>query len=293
MSALDGWIDICRVGNWRDTHGRDAHVTESTLDALVTSFASQDPVPVVVGHPATDAPAYGWIAELRRVGDRLQARLRDLVPAFRAAVERGQYAGRSIKFGPGGLRHLAFLGGRAPAVPGLAPTQFAAAHAADPSITFAAADGDVTALADFAAPELHAQTIALAEREARLAARERHERASNIVMPHVKAGRVLPRDQDMLIRLAERHLDDEEVITFAGAGDDEVTEPPSAAFNRFLAGLPVQARYGELAGGPVPPPPNDTALAERAADIIADARSRGESMSPQRALALAAEQETP
>jgi len=129
MSALDGWIDVCRTGSWRDASNREVTITEATLDGIVAAYPAQDPAPVVVGHPETDAPAYGWVAAVRRSGDRLQAKVRDLMPAFRGAVEAGRYTARSIAIVGGGLRHLAFLGGRAPAVPGLAPTQFAAAPA--------------------------------------------------------------------------------------------------------------------------------------------------------------------
>ena len=127
MSALDGWIDICRAGSWRDIAGRDVRLDEDRLDRIVAAQAAADPAPVVVGHPEADAPAYAWIGSLRRVGDRLQAKLRDIAPAFREAVEDGRYAGRSIALQGDTLRHLGFLGGRAPAVPGLAPTCFASA----------------------------------------------------------------------------------------------------------------------------------------------------------------------
>ena len=126
MSALDGWIDICRAGTWRDLAGRDVRVDEDRLDRIVAAHAAADPAPVVVGHPEANAPAFGWVDSLRRVGDRLQAKLRDITPAFREAVEDGRYAGRSIALQGDPLRHLGFLGGRAPAVPGLAPTRFAA-----------------------------------------------------------------------------------------------------------------------------------------------------------------------
>ena len=126
MSALDGWIDICRAGTWRDQKGDMVKLTEDSLDRMVSSFATGDPVPVVAGHPQTDAPAQGWIASVRRVGDRLQAKLRDIAPAFRRDVEAGRYAGRSIAFEGDRLRHLGFLGARRPAVPGLTPSQFAA-----------------------------------------------------------------------------------------------------------------------------------------------------------------------
>ena len=127
MSALDGWIDICRAGIWRDTQGHDVRLDEDRLDQIVAAHAAADPAPVVIGHPETDAPAYAWIDGLRRIGDRLQAKLRDIAPSFREAVEAGRYSGRSIALEGDRLRHLGFLGGRAPAVPGLAPTRFASA----------------------------------------------------------------------------------------------------------------------------------------------------------------------
>ena len=127
MSALDGWIDICRAGTWRDMQGHDVRLDEDRLDRIVATHAATDPAPVVIGHPETDAPAFAWIDGLRRAGDRLQARLRDIAPAFREAVEAGRYSGRSIALQGDTLRHVGFLGGRAPAVPGLAPTRFAAA----------------------------------------------------------------------------------------------------------------------------------------------------------------------
>ena len=127
MSALDGWIDICRAGIWRDMQGHDVRLDEERLDRIVVTHAGADPAPVVIGHPEADAPAYAWIDGLRRVGDRLQAKLRDIAPSFREAVEAGRYSGRSIALQGDALRHVGFLGGRAPAVPGLAPTRFAAA----------------------------------------------------------------------------------------------------------------------------------------------------------------------
>ena len=127
MSALDGWIDICRAGTWRDMQGHDVRLDEDRLDRIVAAHAAADPAPVVIGHPETDAPAYAWIDGLRRIGDRLQATFRDIAPSFREAVEAGHYSGRSIALQGDTLRHVGFLGGRAPAVPGLAPTRFASA----------------------------------------------------------------------------------------------------------------------------------------------------------------------
>ncbi|WP_170563044.1 hypothetical protein [Ruegeria atlantica] len=89
-----------------------------------------DPAPVVKGHPETDAPAYGWVEALRVAGDRLQAKLARLDPAFRSEVEAGSFGPRSVALQPlpgagWRLRHLGFLGGARAAVDGLSPSQFA------------------------------------------------------------------------------------------------------------------------------------------------------------------------
>ena len=139
-SALDGWIDICRTGTWTGTNGVTVTLTEKNIDDLVAAYATQDPAPVVVGHPKTEDPAYGWVDEIRRVGDRMQMKVRDIMPDFRAAVEAGRYTGRSIATVKGKLRHVGFLGGNAPAVPGLAPTQFAS----EPDQIIELAEGDLS-----------------------------------------------------------------------------------------------------------------------------------------------------
>ncbi len=105
MSALDGWIDVCRAGTWRDMAGRDVAIDEARLDRIVDAHAVADPAPVVVGHPETNAPAFAWIDGLRRAGDRLQAKLRDIAPAFREAVEAGRYLRRPLDRAAG--RHAA------------------------------------------------------------------------------------------------------------------------------------------------------------------------------------------
>ena len=82
MSALDGWVDICRTGVWRDATGRIVNMDEARLAAIAADYASADPAPAVIGHPAIDAPAYAWAESVRKVGDRLQAKFRNIEPAF-------------------------------------------------------------------------------------------------------------------------------------------------------------------------------------------------------------------
>ena len=245
MSALDGWIDVCRTGTWRDASNREVEVTEAMLDGYVAAHASQDPVPAVVGHPSTDAPAYGWVSGLRRAGDRLQAKFRDFMPEFRAAVEAGRYTGRSVAIANGQLRHVGFLGGRAPAVPGLAPTQFAAAP--ETVLAFAAAP-DFT-LAGAWSPRDAMRSIALTI--ARLA---RGMRESIIAEKDIEtADATIPAwDIEHLQRMAEE-LDEVE---------------PSAAMYVSTEGNPMSETTGTQGTGA----PDEAALAARTAEL--DAREQ-------------------
>ena len=138
MSALDGWIDVARTGTWRDSKGQTVSLSRQNFDSYVAAHAAGDPAPIVVGHPAHDSPAFAWVEGMRRAGDRLQVKLRDIQPKFREAVESGLYAARSVAIDGGRIRHVGFLGGKAPAIPGLVPTQFAGE--AERAIEFAAAE---------------------------------------------------------------------------------------------------------------------------------------------------------
>jgi len=121
MSALEGqWIDVFRAGDY----GEKGSYTPADLDAVVDNYnPAEHEAPVVIGHPEHDAPAFGWVAGLRRVGDMLQAKLRQLPPQFESLVRQGQFKKRSVAFYQTArglaLRHLAFLGAMPPAVKGL------------------------------------------------------------------------------------------------------------------------------------------------------------------------------
>jgi hypothetical protein len=84
--------------------------------------------PICVGHPETNAPAYGWVQELAVFAEHapvLMAKLCQVDPAFEALVKAGRFKKRSVAFyndlGGRGLylRHLGFLGAQPPEVKGL------------------------------------------------------------------------------------------------------------------------------------------------------------------------------
>ena len=118
-------FEIFRTGTWTSDKGITKEYTESDLDKLVENYNSEDPAPIVIGHPQTNAPAYGWIEKIKRVADRLIAVPKQLNEDFVKLVKDGAFKKRSVSFTPDfKLNHVGFLGAAAPAVAGLKEIQF-------------------------------------------------------------------------------------------------------------------------------------------------------------------------
>jgi len=105
----------------------------SAKDLAATAHAFEPTVakaPIVIGHPATDDPAQGWVKSLVANERGLFAAPSQVNPAFADAVREGRYGTVSAKFyrptdannpkpGVWYLRHVGFLGAAAPGVKGL------------------------------------------------------------------------------------------------------------------------------------------------------------------------------
>ncbi len=119
-------FEIFKTGTHTSDKGITKDYTEDDLNFIATSYnPSENEAPIVIGHPADNAPAYGWIESLKVVGDKLIAKAKDIIPEFKEAVQKGLYKKRSISLDKDGkLRHVGFLGAAAPAVKGLADIQF-------------------------------------------------------------------------------------------------------------------------------------------------------------------------
>lgn len=120
------WMEIFKTGKHTDSAGETREWTQKDLDTIVSQYnPTVHEAPVVVGHPTSDAPAYGWVESLKREGDTLYAKVKDWVPAFVNAVKTGLYKKRSISLYPDlSLKHIGFLGAAPPAIKGLADVKF-------------------------------------------------------------------------------------------------------------------------------------------------------------------------
>lgn len=129
-------LQIFKPGRHTAMNGSALDFSESDLAA---SAAAYDPAkheaPIVVGHPKTDGPAYGWVKQLNFAEGALEACPDQVDPAFAELVAKGAYKKISASFytpdslqnpvpGVYYLRHVGFLGAQAPAVKGLRSPEF-------------------------------------------------------------------------------------------------------------------------------------------------------------------------
>ena len=122
-------FEIFKTGSHTSDKGVTNNYSLEDLNFIAKSYnPDEDEAPIVVGHPADNSPAYGWISSIEVTEDgKLVADAPDdkIHPDFLTAVQEGRYKKRSISLTPDGkLRHVGFLGGAAPAVKGLADIQF-------------------------------------------------------------------------------------------------------------------------------------------------------------------------
>ena len=119
-------FEIFRTGKHTSDKGITNEYTNEDLDKIASNYNPQEhEAPIVIGHPKTNAPAYGWIEKLQRVGNKLIAFPKQLNNEFEELVKSGAFKKRSISITPDfKLNHVGFLGAAAPAVKGLKDVEF-------------------------------------------------------------------------------------------------------------------------------------------------------------------------
>lgn len=120
------WCEIFKTGTNTDSAGITKVWTTEELDTIVRNFSQKKSlVPVVIGHPKENNPAYAWVDKVKRVGERLFCTFKQVTPEFAEWVNKGLYKNRSISLYPDlTLRHVGFLGAVPPAIKGLEQFQF-------------------------------------------------------------------------------------------------------------------------------------------------------------------------
>jgi len=122
------WIEVFKTGTHTSGNGVTKTYQDEDLDNMAKLYNDQKDhtAPLVLGHPATDDPAYGWVKELKKAGDKLLAYVDEVSDDIVKAVKDGAYKKVSIALYPDGLlRHIGLLGATPPAVKGLGAVQFA------------------------------------------------------------------------------------------------------------------------------------------------------------------------
>lgn len=131
-------IEVFRPGTFTPLQGKPLSFSAADLKAIADGYDAQTaPAPIVVGHPSTDAPAFGWVKsfDYDPLEERLFANVDEIATEFADAVRAGRYKKVSLSFfrpnaaanpqpGTWYPKHVGFLGGAAPAVSGLKNVQF-------------------------------------------------------------------------------------------------------------------------------------------------------------------------
>jgi hypothetical protein len=123
-------IEVFRTGDYGD----DGHFGINELDQMVAAFKELDYTPALkLGHTddTPGAPAYGWIKNLRRAGEKLYADFEDMHASVTDAIRRRAYdrcsaeiffnLKRGAKTFRRALKAVALLGADVPRAPGLIP----------------------------------------------------------------------------------------------------------------------------------------------------------------------------
>ncbi|HHA2483914.1 TPA: hypothetical protein ACOEN0_004165, partial [Stenotrophomonas maltophilia] len=128
MNQPAATLQIFKAGTHVAEDGRTLTFSEADVQQIADSY---DPAlheaPIVVGHPKTDDPAYGWGKTLQAKDGLLVAEPHNVDPAFAELVNNGRFKKISASIfmpdSPGNptpgkyyLRHIGFLGAQPPAV---------------------------------------------------------------------------------------------------------------------------------------------------------------------------------
>lgn len=291
--TLPRGIEIFRAGTRRADNGREYTITAADLAKTAAAYnTAVHEAPLVVGHPAGNKPAYGWITSLQLDGDVLKiADTHQVEPQFAEMVRAGRFKKRSASFyhpndptnptpGIWHLRHVGSFGAVPPAVKGLKDIEFSEAADAvnfsdpvepqeppmDEEMKKKLAEAEAAAAK--AKAELDAMQKRATDAEGQLAnfaeqgRQARHAAHVSFAEDQVKAGKLLPKDQAAAVAVLDR-LADGEAVEFSEGDATKKVSP--VEFVKGLISLGTQkVQFGEFR-------PGDTAAAAGSAKGKSDA----------------------
>lgn len=138
--GMNKQIQIFKAGKHTAMSGVALSFSDVDIAATVAAYdPSKHEAPLVIGHPKTDDPAFGWVKSLQFADGVLQAEPDQVDAAFAELVNDGKFKKISASFytpdapnnpvpGVYYLRHVGFLGAQAPAVKGLKAASFSDAE---------------------------------------------------------------------------------------------------------------------------------------------------------------------
>ena len=264
--------------------GETIEFSQADLEATAAAFSpSISKAPIVIGHPATDDPAQGWIASLQATARGLFATPSQVEPAFAEAMNAGRYGTVSAKFyrpldasnpvpGVWYLRHVGVLGAQNPAVKGLDDPAFAALdddgcvcfsegvafshwderdeRKAKPAISQPNPLPENTVTPEQKAA-LEAENTQLKDQLAQSSAREAKNVADQAHAGHVAfceglaaKAQLLPAQMAVAVAALDHLAAQAAPVEF---GEAEAKAPLLDGFKAFLAALPEQVSFGEAA----------------------------------------------
>ncbi|AXV65269.1 hypothetical protein D0907_08300 [Pseudoalteromonas lipolytica] len=141
------WFEVFKAGTQTDSKGKTQTFSNADLNSVVANFTPKT-APLVIGHPKMDSPAWGWASELKAEDGVLYAKADEVSSEFAQAVEDKRYPNRSVRLekveNGYKLAHIGYLGGKPPAVEGLA-WQFNQDENVD-TLTFEFSAGDMDSI---------------------------------------------------------------------------------------------------------------------------------------------------
>jgi len=299
-TTLPAGIEAFRAGRHVGDDGSVYEFSDADIDAIAAAY---DPAlreaPLVVGHPATNAPAYGWVAAVRaavgKLGRALVIDSRDVEPAFAEMVARRRFPKRSASFyspqhpnnptpGRWYLRHVGFLGAQPPAVAGLKDIQFSEGDDGTGVVSFSESGDNLlqetfvekdeaTKQQEKLQADLAAEKTARekAEADAKTAneklaqfaegqRKDRHAAHVSFAEAAFKAGKLKPADRAAAVAVLDQ-LADGQVVEFA-EGDTTKKVNPAEFVKSLIENAKPVVQFGEFAPGGSDPAPKDRSDAE-------------------------------